>query len=201
MEASLITEIKKMFTPMTVRGLDTNQHDASEYARVAIYLPGSKGTALITREIHIVDNLSAKALIGIDIMKPECMTLDLQRDVMTIDSCQRLEVPIVIQIKGTSTDIVIFNKTRRMIAPHTDMRVSIQARRKPLQKLSTDRDFIFESTEHDSLSVCVHIVDRFMSEVLVRNDFDQLIVLSKRIKLGKVMEYEAEGCYAVGTDL
>ena len=67
-----------MSTPTTVRGLGTNKHDASEFARISIYLPGTKGTVLITREVHIVDNLSANALIGIDIMKPEGMVLNLQ---------------------------------------------------------------------------------------------------------------------------
>ena len=78
MQVGLVIDIKKMPTPMTVRGLGTNQHDASEYACVSIYLPGSKGTALISREFHIVDHLSAKALIGIDVMKPEGILLDLQ---------------------------------------------------------------------------------------------------------------------------
>lgn len=202
MEAGLITEIKKMPTPMTVRDLDTNQHDASEYALVFIYLSENKGTTLITREIHIIDNLSAKTLIEIDIMKPKCMMLDLQRDVMMVGSCQHLEVPIVTHTKkGSQTDTTIFSKSRKVIAPHTDMRVSVQARRQPLQKLPTDRDFIFEPAEHDSLSVCAHVVDQSMSKVLVRNDSDRSMVLPKRTKLGKVIEYEAGGCYAVDTDL
>ena len=79
MEAGLVIDVKKMPTPMTVRGLGTNQHDASEFVRISIYLPGTKGTgtALITREVHVVDNLSTNTLIGIDIMKPEGMKLDL----------------------------------------------------------------------------------------------------------------------------
>ena len=77
----------------------------------------------------------------------------------------------------------------------------MQARRKPLQNLSADRDFIFEPTEHEFLSVCAYVVDRFMSEVLVRNDSDQSVILFKRFKLGKVIEYEAGGCYAVDADL
>ena len=99
MGAGLVIDVKKMPTPMTVRGLGTNQHDASEFVRISIYLPGTKGTALITREVHVVDNLSANALIGIDIMKPEGMVLDLQHDLITIASCNNLQVPISTQTK------------------------------------------------------------------------------------------------------
>ena len=201
MEEGLVIDIKKMPTPMTVRGLGTNQHDASEYARISIYLPGSKGTALITREVHIVDNLSANALIGIDIMKPEGMMLDLQHDMMTVGSCDDLQVPISTRTKQSNqVDTAIFSITRKVVAPHTDMRIPVKARRKPLRNLPSDRDFIFEPAQHDSLSVCAHVVDNTMSEILVRNDSDQPIVLPKRTKLGKVVEYEANGCYAADPD-
>lgn len=202
-EEGLIVDIQKMPTPMKVRGLGTNQHDASEYARIAIYLPGSegKGTALITREVHIVDNLSANILIGIDIMKPEGMVLDLGRDTMTIGSCQHLEVPISTRTKDTPTELAIFNQTRKVIAPHTDMRVPVKARRKPLHKLPADRDFIFEPSEQDALLVCAHVVDHTMSEIIVRNESDHPVILPKRTRLGKVVEYEAGGCYVVQPDM
>ena len=118
---------------MIVRGLGTKHHDASEYATVAIYLPGAKGTAIITRKVHIVDDLSAKALIGIDIIKPEGMVLDLRRNVIIVGLCQELKVPIATHTrKEAQVDITIFSQTRKVIAPHTDARVPVQARRQPL---------------------------------------------------------------------
>ena len=201
MDLGLVVDIKKMPTPMRVRGLGTRQHDASEYTCISMYLPGSKGTAMITREVHIVDNLSANVLIGIDIMKPEGMVLDLPRDVLVVGSCEGLEVPISTCTKPSRVDTAIFSKTRKVIAPHTDIKVLVQARRKPLRDLPADRDFIFEPAQHDSLSVCAHIVDHTMSEILVRNDTDQPITLPKRTKLGRVVEYEAQGCYAVEADV
>ena len=103
-------EIKKMPTPMTVRGIGSNKHEASEYVRIKMYLPGKNGmTALIEREFHVVDNLAAKALIGIDIMKPEGIVLDLQNDVMRIGACQDLEVPIVVASRGSRTNATIYS--------------------------------------------------------------------------------------------
>ena len=81
------------------------------------------------------------------------------------------------------------------------MRIPVKARRKSLRNLSADREFIFEPAQHDSLSVCAHVVDNTMSEIVVRNDSDQPIILPKRTKLGKIVEYEAGGCYAVDPDV
>ena len=59
-----------------------------------MYLPSKNGTvASIEREFHVVDDLTAKALIGIDIMKPEGIVLDLENDAMKTGSCQNLDIP------------------------------------------------------------------------------------------------------------
>ena len=73
----LIVDIKKMPTAIKVRSLGINQHDASEYINLFIYVLGSNSTVLITREIYIVDNLSVNMLLRIDVIKPEGIMLDL----------------------------------------------------------------------------------------------------------------------------
>ena len=90
----------------------------------------------------------------------------------------------------------IFNK---VVAPHTDIRIPVKIRRKPLH-LPADRDFIFEPVQHDLLSVCAHVVDSTMSEVLVGNDSDQAVVLPKRTRLGKLVEHEANGSHVADSD-
>lgn len=190
-----------MSTPMTVRGLSTNQHNASEFARISIYLPDTKGTTLITRKVHIVDNLSANILIKIDIIKPEGMILDFQYDLIIVDSCNNLQVPISTRTRQSNqVNTAIFSVSRKVVLPHTDIRIPIKARRKPLRNLLTDRDFIFEPEQYNSLSVYAHVVDNTISEILVRNDLDQTIVLPKRTKLDKVIEYKTGGYYAVNPE-
>ena len=111
-------EIKKMPTPMTVKGIGSKKHEASEYARIKMYLPSKNGSgtvALIEREFHVVDDLTAKALIGIDILKPEGIILDLQNDVMKIGSCRNLEVPIIVTPRGSRTNSTIYSSKRILI--------------------------------------------------------------------------------------
>ena len=72
-------------------------------------MSGKNGTALIKRELHVVDNLIAKALIDINIIKPKAITLDLERDIIRIDTCEGLEVPITIVNRGTLINSAVYN--------------------------------------------------------------------------------------------
>ena len=194
-------EIKKMPTPMTVKGIGSKRHEASEYVRIKMYLPSKNGSvALLERELHVVDNLTAKALIGIDIMKPKGIIVDLQNDVMKIGSCQDLEVPIVVASKGSRTNATIYSSKRMIIPPHSNVAVPIRGPSKQLLDLPQDRDFIFEPQTLDSLSAYAHIVDHTMSKVFVRNDSDRPITLPRKQKLGKVTDYDGADCYSVAPE-
>ena len=118
---------------MTVKGIDNKRYKASEYVKIKMYLLSKDGTvALIERELHIVDNLIAKTLIGVDIMKPEGIIINLQNDVMRIGSCQNLEVPIVVISKGIRINATIYSSKRMVIPLYINMAV-------PIRGAATDR--------------------------------------------------------------
>ena len=95
-----------MASPIKVRGLGTKKHDVHEYTVILMYIPGnSNKVALINHKIHIVDELSAKALIGIDIMKPEA--IDTGKDLVIIESCDSLQVPVSMITKSPRTNTTI----------------------------------------------------------------------------------------------
>lgn len=158
-------EIKKISTPMTVKRIGSKRHEASEYVRIKMYLPGKKGAvALIERELHVVDNLTAKALIGIDIMKPEGIVLDLQNDVMRVGACQDLEIPIVVTARGFCINVTIYSSKRMRIPPHSKVAVPVTGPRIKQLDLHQVRDFIFEPQTLDSLSAYAHVVDHTISK-------------------------------------
>ena len=193
--------IKKMVTPMTLRGLGTNTHNASEYIKIKMYLPSKNGTvASIERDFHVVDDLTAKALIGIDIMKPEGIVLDLEKDAMKIGSCQNLEIPIVVTPRGSRTSATVYSSKRMTIPPHSNVAVSVTGPGKALA-LPQDRDIVFEPQTLDALSAYAHVVDHTMTAVFVRNDSDLPITLPRKQKFGKVSGYDAaDCCYSVNLE-
>ena len=63
--------IKKILFSIIVRGLNINIYNISEYIRLYIYFLDKNDIILIKREFYIIENLIIKALININIIKPE----------------------------------------------------------------------------------------------------------------------------------
>ena len=190
-------EIKRMSTLMTVKGIGSRKHNASEYVKLKMYLSDKNGTAVIERELHIVDDLTVRALIDIDIMKPERIVVDLGNDFMKVGACQDIEVPIVAVAKGAPISRTVYSSKRVIIPAQSNVAVPISGSGKALD-LPDDRDLLFESQTLDALSVYAHIVDHEVFKVFVRNGSDKLITLPRKQKLGRITDYDASSyCYAV----
>lgn len=186
-----------MPTAMKVRGLGSNNHDANEFVVIPMYIPGKDGKiALITRELHIVDDLSAKVLIGIDIMKPEGIMIDTGKDLATITSCGNLQIPVSMITKGARTDTTVVSKFRHTVPAHSDMAITVKSMKSDLPQ---DRDLLFEPSQLDALIVTAYVVDCDMDRIMVRNDTDLPVIIGRHARLGKVIEYEAAGCFQVDT--
>lgn len=194
-EGDIQIEIKRMASPIKVRGLGTKEHDAHEYTIVPMYIPTNDNKiALIRREIHIVNNLSAKALIKINIMKPEGIILDTNKDLIIIDSYNSLKTPICIITKGSRTNAAILSKAQYAVPTHTFMTIPIKD-----VELPQDRDLIFEPKQLDALTLSAHIVDHNLTHIVVRNDTNLPATLPRHTRLDKVLEYEATRCFQIDT--
>ena len=155
---------------------------ASAYVRLVFYLTSAHGrTAKIEREIHVVDSLAAKALIGIDILSPERISVDLGNNCIRIGSCGGLEIPISVLNRGERKNVSVFSEKKMRIPSHTKVAVPVMTpKHKPLKtQLPKDRDFLFEPKKLDSLSVFAHIVDYDTSQVFIQNDTDREITLPR----------------------
>ncbi|RKF54491.1 hypothetical protein OnM2_097002 [Erysiphe neolycopersici] len=62
-------EFQTMKTEMKIRGFGSHRHDASQFVILDFYLPATKGIiAQLSREIHIVNELEARVLLGMDVI-------------------------------------------------------------------------------------------------------------------------------------
>ena len=189
-----------MLTPMKVKGIGNRKYDAYKYIKLKMYLQSSNSNiALIDREFYVIDNLTAKALIGIDIIKPKSIVIDLDINIMKIGACKDLLIPINITSKGARVNTTIFSRKGIVLPPYTNILVPITGAKRPLS-LPTDRDFIFEPYTHNTLLVYTYIVDYNISEVFIRNDTNYKITLQRRTKLGNITKYNAAGVFVVNPD-
>ena len=82
----------KRTSSIKIRELNIKEHNVCEYVIILMYILSSSGEkiTLIRQEIHIVDDLSVKALIEIDIIKLESIVLDTSKNLIVIDSYNSL---------------------------------------------------------------------------------------------------------------
>ena len=78
--------IKRIPLPIKVYSISIKEYNIYEYIIILIYILGPNSIVLIRREVYIIDDLSTKALIGIDIIKPKGIILDISKDLITIGS-------------------------------------------------------------------------------------------------------------------
>lgn len=69
------SEIKSMANPLHVRGIGAATHLSKDYIHIPFYFPGTSNDgkpvlAEIRREVHLVEGLKAKMLVGNDILVP-----------------------------------------------------------------------------------------------------------------------------------
>ena len=148
---------------------------------------------MIEREFYIVNNLATKALIDINIIKLERIVLDIEKDIIIIESYRDIKVSITSSSYKSQIRASIFsNNVRKMIIlSYFNVVVSIFKSRRRALKLLKDRNFIFEPQKLDILLVYVYIVDRNISEVFIRNDIDRSITLTRKVKLNVLSNYKA----------
>ena len=164
-----------------------------------MYLFDKNGIIKIKREFYIVDNLAAKALIDINIIKPKDIILDIKKNVIIIDLCKNIQFFFIFINHRSLTRVTIFNnnKTKMTISSHFNMIISIIDLKCRSFKLSNNRDFFFKSQKLDILSIYADIVDHNISKVFVKNDINHVMSLSRKVKLKMIINYEVAEYYVI----
>ena len=187
-----------------VRGIGTKWHDTSEYVLLDFYIPGQveagAAVAHFTHEVHLVDDLTAKILIGIDVIVPEAIVIDGGKQIATIGSCG-LTTKLHVTSRGNRIDKVVRALQQVIIPPHTHMAVPVKIRG---HAIPNDRDYSFHPQEDSRLGAeggfFAHITDAQLAAVQVRNATNQPVVISRNAKIGKLLDYDEEGCFLATPD-
>ena len=59
-----------------------------------------------------------------------------------------------------------------------------------------DRDFLFQSKQAE-LSLFAYLVDPIMTSILIRNDSDRIVKISRNQRLGKVYDADFDNCFHI----
>ena len=113
------TVMRKMASPVSVRGVRPKKHSLIDYATLSLYFPGNKRcTAAIHQEVHVIDGLKAKMLISINILGKESFTINTRNKKATIGSCNNIVIPLEVasQAQMQFTQQILANKNTTILA-------------------------------------------------------------------------------------
>ncbi|KAF7852733.1 hypothetical protein EAF04_010926 [Stromatinia cepivora] len=192
MEMCPTIEIFTMDKPMKVRGLGDQRHDASQYVNLDFYLPATNGTiAQFNREVHIVEMLEARMLIGTDIIDPEDWIVDFGSQQLILPHCAGVHVKIVTKTKDVERKIAVYAQEKVVIPPHSGAFVTV-ASRKGDDILLPDHDMLYEPIQQDNFTSFAHVVTGSCKTVMVENSTDKEVVVQRNLKLGNVLDSDAQ---------
>ena len=185
--------IRTMASPITVRGLGANVHQTAEYVVTPLYFPGEHAIAVTApREVHIVDDLKANILIGMDVMVPEKIDVLASQATALIGSCD-VSIPIDVRSRaGRAIAHPVHSKKSLLVPPHSQVQIPVHHACLP------DRDFFFEPDE-TNLTLFAHFVDSSTSAILAKNDSDRAVMIPRNFRLGTIQEADFDNCYHITT--
>ena len=174
----------------SVRELNINRYFTFEYVVVFIYFVDKntidkKIKTCFRREIHIVDDLKTNMLIENHIIDSKNFIINLNKKIARINNCDVI-VSIEIQsFKLSTIQLFVHLKKIIVISIHVELTIFIH-RMKNI--LFVARDFLFESKFINQLSMYAHLIDATTKTVIVRNNNNTSMQISRNMRLNRIFE-------------
>ena len=135
-----------------------------------------------------MNDLKINLLINVDVLESQKMSINFDNNIVHIKTCEmKASINLHIRKNFYIKRIIRVKKTFTVYSETTNVFITYN------EILSNDRNFLFESHCSENLSredeVYTHIIDSFFFFVQVNNVIAKSIILSRRVKLNTVIEY------------
>jgi hypothetical protein len=190
---------------VTMRDIDIVIYNCSKYIILDLYIFDSKEIAKLTHQTHIVDNLRAKFLMSMNIFIFEEMILNISRRKLILSLCKNLEMNIRVTSKNSVNQIEKIDQKQinrvilaeRLISISAMFIITISMRTK---KCLFERDYLFQFISRvlnlKSIDeVMTHIINAHIAAMQIRNVTDKIVIISRKYRLNRIIEYEEHECY------
>ena len=189
--------IRTMIISISIRDLDTTQHWFNDYVIIFIYFSNKKNEivvkAMITREIHLIDNLKINMLIENDFMKSKKIDINVTKEIAHIDSCDVI-VALNVKISRIIVHTSIHARKTIIVFSHIEIVLSIH-----FTTIFANRDFLFES-KNLNLSLYVHLTNVEFKNIVVKNDNDKFVHISRNCRVERMIELDFSNAYVISID-
>ena len=196
-DKSLVQELRltpKATNPIQVNGIGS-KHRSTEFVTLDVFFENNENEARISIEAHIVDKLTAKLLIGVDVLDAEGFRIDFEQKKTRIASCMGMTFSLDAHTRAYHHPTRIAQAHSTTVIPgHSRRTIRFSSRRLP-----SDRDYIFEG-DHPTLSFYTCWVDANTSYIQAVNDTPKPITITKREKIGNILETDDQHAFLARTE-
>ncbi len=184
-----------------VRDIDIIIHNCFEYVHLKLFISEFTEIVKLSRQTHVVNNLRVKFLMKMNILRSEKIILNIFRREMMLSLCENLKVFIRVTSKvETKVNRIIFVERLVIISTKSIATISTRMRDKPL----LDRDYLCQSISRElnlktTDDVMTHIVRINLAAVQVCNVTNKSVIILRKARLERLMNYEKHECYATNS--
>ena len=176
--------IRIITTFLKIRDLNIHRHENAKYVICDIHLKEEKNDKLITsilrREVHLINNFKANMLINNNIIEFQSIMINSIKKQTFITNTDAI---ISIKIKPSKNNIQRLVHIRKIIVISFHIEVAVFINDINLSKI---RNFLFESTDDVNFTLYAHLINAFISVVIIRNDHAQSIQIFRNFKLDRI---------------
>ena len=153
--------------------------------------------AIFIKSIYIMKKLKTKILLSNDILDSKQINIDVEKQIVTIESCKNVKVQL--NVTNTNSSIKRVIRVSEFIKISIKSATTISFKLRDKNSLSIERDFMFTSARIDRLDqnedVLSHIIDAHIEIIQMHNIHSKNVYIFKNTRLDLVQEYEKERCY------
>lgn len=180
-------KIKKMFTPLKVRGRGILKHTSTQFAEVSFFFlgesnKGQKVYASINCKLHLVEAFRANILISNDIFVPKRFVFNVGIGYALVGSCG-VKISIKARKRGWFIRKRLLPEKDKVIPPRSETMILFLS-----VPLPDNRDFLFHPTTQPNLALFTHMIHHNTKKTFVRNISNHPLRISRHQKLGHVVD-------------
>ncbi|CDM29722.1 hypothetical protein CBS147339_9622 [Penicillium roqueforti] len=174
-----------------------SQHLSDRYIVIQVYFLNKDIAAELRIEAHIVKDLCAQLLIGMDVLGPEGFILDFPRSQAIIKSCENLTFPIALCAKPHHmSKRPVYTSSKIEVPPRQAAQIPIIVK----SILPKDRDFVFKPG-NSKFKIPAQMVDAGFTYIHAVNNTDRTQVIRKKDRISQLLEPDFTSAYQVSTEV
>ena len=189
-----------MQTSLKVKDIKSFTHEFVEYVCISVYFSGLtkndfSALTFIARKIHLINDLKIKMLIENDLLNSKNFIIDIEKKSTTIENCE-INISLKIQSKESYIRKIVHAQNIVVLLSSEKQLISIKI------KIFENRNFFFESDANANFTMCSHILNTNTKQILIKNEFVNIVKVSRRIRLNQISKMNCDNCFQISeTDM